>query len=547
MKLKIQKDDSLLEVKWDLPILNVIIGYIYRKSNRVSITNLRNIYKLVRLSDLSKYRNKDNIIKRIDFIQKTLEAKLEKKLENEDLVLDYCKPDFEDRTVEEIINNLPNYKNISFADMDYITNWIEDRLRYGVIENYKGKMVEILENIDSGEYNTYAEAHLAFVDWITGFQKESRKIVASNNMNMINLNDPNLVDRIEDMKQRLGNTSNIIITGMQMLNEMLSPGFRPGRLYTILGVSGGFKSAMLVKIILDCIKFNSTSYIAKTENMKPVVLYVTMENTLEESFARMYNMEIRADDMENYESAFIVDELTKAGIANNENMEMVMVYRANRTINTNDLRALIDQLAEEGKEVCMLSFDYIKRIKPVEKALTEKEELKNVTNELKQIGIDYQIPVVTAHQMNRDGAAKIEAGTKDNKENLGKFLGASNVGTAWEVMENSDFTLILNLERVKSGQMFLTMQRAKTRYRPHTALDYFNQPFEMENSFKLINDITDPQPMGVINLASEMEGVDIDDMYSRRGKRRIKNLIHDDEESTPKVGLFDLKPTNTRM
>ena len=88
-------------------------------------------------------------------------------------------------------------------------------------------------------------------------------------------------------------------------------------------------------------------------------------------------------------------------------------------------------LADDNKDVRMLILDYIKRIRPAEPAKDEKAELKNVTNELKTIAIDVDIPVITAHQLNREAAATIDAAMTSDKEDLARFVGRANIGSSY--------------------------------------------------------------------------------------------------------------------
>ena len=111
-------------------------------------------------------------------------------------------------------------------------------------------------------------------------------------------------------------------------------------------------------------------------------------------------------------------------------VDIVIRYEANRSITTDDIYSMIDDMADAGQDVIALVFDYIKRIRPAERGKDEKEELKNITNELKTLATHYDIPVISAHQMNRDAAATVDAAMQANKADLAKFLGRSNVGSA---------------------------------------------------------------------------------------------------------------------
>jgi hypothetical protein len=202
---------------------------------------------------------------------------------------------------------------------------------------------------------------------------------------------------------------------------------------------------------------------------------------------------------------------------------------------------MIDEIEATGREIIMVSFDYIKRIRPQQRAHDEKEMLKNVTNELRQVAVDYHIPIVTAHQFNRNALSVVNAASRNGEADLAKYLGGENVGSAYEVMENADMTIALNLERKRdTQQLFITFVRLKERYRPQSNLTYFNQPFSMNNDFQIIDDILKTKPLGIISLDTKMEGADVNQLFpsNSRGRSNHRNRFMDDDMVTDDV--FDL-------
>ena len=532
-------NQELLKLTWNIQLLNKIIGYVFKKSKNISRLQLRNVQKLFLSCDYTEYVARPVIMERINFILNSLDARLDKKFEDETIILEYCTPDNDEPIVDDIIKNLDKYKNLNFNEINFISKFIQDRLINGIFVNKVNDMKSIIERIEDNEFSTYAEANLAIKTWISNYNLAVRKVSSSWNDDVLDFNDPNIEERVTEINKRLGDTSSIIITGIQMLNEMLSPGFRPGKLYMFLGLTGGFKSAMLLKIILDCARYNSFSYKPRKEGATPYVLYLTMENTIDESFARVWNMAIEDTDVEKSSPKDIVKRLKEEKIVANHKIGIMFVYRPNMSIDTADLRDLIDEIESTNKEVIMVSFDYIKRIRPQQKARDEKEMLKNVTNELRQIAIDYQIPIVSAHQFNRNALATINNAMRDGKTDLAKFLGGENVGSAYEVMENPDMSIVLNLERKKDDKLlYLTFYRIKARYRPSTQLGYFNQPFKPDNSFQLQDDITKARPLGIISLDTNMNGVDADSIIPSRGRQNHRSPMMTMEKESDE--LFDL-------
>lgn len=529
-----------LKLSWNVQLLNKIIGYVFKKTKNISNLQLRNVQKLLTSCDYTDYYNRPVIMDRINFILKALEARLENKFEDEGIILEYCTPDNSNPVIDEIIKNLDKYKNLNFNELNFISQFIQDRLTYGIFLNKAKDMKSIIERMEDDEFPTFQDANNSIQEWVNDYTAARRNISTAWNDDMLDFNDPNLEERVTEINDRLGDESSIIITGIQMLNEMLSPGFRPGKLYMFLGLTGGYKSAMLLKIILDCARYNAASYIPKREGSKPYVLYLTMENTIDESFARVWNMAIENSDVEKSTPSDIIKRLKKEKIVGNDKIGVLFAYRPNMSISTADLRDIIDEIESTGKEIIMVSFDYIKRIRPQQKARDEKEMLKNVTNELRQIAIDYQIPLISAHQFNRNALATVNNAIRDGKTDLAKFLGGENVGSAYEVMENPDMSIVLNLETKKDTQrLYLTFYRIKTRYRPSTQLNYFNQPFTIDNSFQLEDDITFASPKGIISL--DTEGVNVDNVLNRRGRSMHNSPFSNITKPKEEDSVFDLE------
>ena len=509
--------------KWDIGFLNKLIGLCYKKNQYITLFNLRNLQKLMNTSDFSMYNNKSQIIKRITFIRRTLEAKLDHKFADESLIINYACNDEDDVVVNDIVSNISKYKNITHNEINYINKKIEDYLQFGSVSPFLDRMVDIIERVESGEFSTYAEAYNWIVEWVKDFSTTSRHIKSEINNGVLRFNDASIEEKVEDILQNLGSTSSIIISGMQMLNEMLAPGFRGGKLYTFAALPANFKSGLLLKTALDCIKYNGKTYRGKKDSHKKAVVYFTMENTTPETFERTFNMTVNRENVTSFSSKHVVAELRKADIIGNEDMELIVVYKPNRSISTADIRYFIEELDEDNIEVAMICFDYIKRIRPEEKAANEKEELKNVTNELRQIGIDFDIPVVTAAQLNRQAAASINAAVRGGKTDALKEIDSSMIGSAIEILENTDVMIMINMQKSKrDGQLYLSFMCVKQRYQ-QPEKPFFNQPFDT-NTFNLKDDILLKKPLGVISLSTDFEEVDMD-TYTNKGRKQHTGSI----------------------
>jgi hypothetical protein len=430
-------EDKKLPMKFDISMLNMCIGYVFKKSTQITRKSLMNMKRLFDIIDETVYVGNDQLNVRFEFIKNALDAMLSQGFETEQVIINYCSEHASDKKIfDDVLSNLPVYTKINYEEIKYINKAVEDRLKYYFIYNYKDMLYETVERIDSGDYRSFAEINETLANICTELITHTRRVKNIDSTNEFSLGDENFETSLIDVVTTLKNPARQIKTGIQKLNEILSPAFMSGRLYIFMGLPGGFKSGMLLKILRDTKKFNGDIQVKKP-GKKPCVLLITMENDVNETVERLFNMIVSDENIRKFTPKQVIKLIKENGeltVNNNNEMDIIIRYYPNRSIDTSDIYTIIDDLADEGKEVVLFLLDYIKRIRPAEKAKDEKEELKNITNELKTLALNYDIPVVTAHQLNRSGAATVDAAMQSNKEDLARFLGRSNVGSAWEVI-----------------------------------------------------------------------------------------------------------------
>ena len=523
-----------IPIKFDISMLNMFIGYIFKKSVQITRKSLMNMKRLFDIIDETVYAGNDTMEARVEFIQRALEAKLVKGFENDDIIINYCRSDTSNKYNEEIINNIPIYIKINYEEIKYINKAIEDRLQYYYLYNYKDRIYDTVERLDSGDYKSFYEINNKLTNICTELITHVRKTKSIDSTQEFSLSDENFDNNMIDIVNKLQNPSRQIKTGIKKLNEILSPAFMSGRLYIFMGLPGGWKSGMLLKTLRDTKKYNADIQVKKP-GKRPCAVLITMENDVEETIERMFNMVVSSNNIRGFTPKQVVKMVKDSGelsITNDNGLDIVIRYYPNRSIDTNDLYTIIDDLADDGREVIMLILDYIKRIRPAERGKDEKEELKNITNELKTLALEYDIPVVSAHQLNRSGASVVDAAMQSNKEDLARFLGRSNVGSAWEIIENADWVCIINVEKKRdTGQYYLTFKRVKIRYKDLSDMGYFNHPFEGENRMRLIDDLYLDKSLSEDSLVSDFGGVDL---LNKNGKRQAT-----EREDNSSSDLFD--------
>ena len=199
-----KSNSKLIKLKWDVGFLNKLIGYVFKRSKNISNSHLRNVQKLLTHCDFSLYETRPVIMERVRFLLNALDAKLDQKFEDESIILDYCTPDNENITIEDILKNLNRYKALNFKEIQYITEFVQDRLVHGVFLNRVEEMKTIIEKVEDGEYRTFEEGNRAVTEWIQGFNAERRNVSNMWTNDLLDFNDPNLVDKVTEIKARLG-------------------------------------------------------------------------------------------------------------------------------------------------------------------------------------------------------------------------------------------------------------------------------------------------------------------------------------------------------
>lgn len=551
-KIKKQKKELLdiksimlkkLEIKFDITTLDMIISFIYKDSVLRTRKTLTNIYKLFNNLNMTLYDDNPELKERIWIIQNTLYGKLVDGFENNDALKQYCldNPECSDYATD-LISEIQN-KKISHEESKYLVKKIDDTLEFGYTVTIKDIMKQILNQIDDGDFKSYKMVQEDLYDIATAIINIKRNVSSLGSDQTFSLQEESFETVIDDALQKLKDRNRIFVTGIQRLNTILSPGYMSKRLYTYLAFPGKGKSTILLKSAIDIKRYNKGVQ-TKDPDKRPAVVFLTLENDIAETVERIYNMTVDSDDIRNYSSKQIKKKMKEKGhlsITNDDNIDIIIKEYKNRELDTNDLYTIINDLSDEGIEVVTLILDYMKRIRPAEKAGDEKTELKNISNELKELAKYFDIPVITAQQLNRSGASVVDAALQAKKEDVTRLVGRDAIAGAWEILENSDWTCIINPE-VKSDtdELFLTFKMLKRRYRSTEdndklrRMDYFNHPFAQGNEICLIDDVDLPKPLSLESLATQFEPVD-----DKRGK---KNAVEREDKSKKKKTVDEESP-----
>lgn len=496
--------------------------------------SVRNINRLFTHVDLNKYTDQTLIsyIWCICYVSKQwLDG-----IVDVDLIIEGAKRTSEwDNLKDDIITSCINDQNIiSAPEARLLFDLISEALQYGSLVSIKDEYAALLDEIHldhPGAFKALAERLFAISQSLLDIKYNTNLV--TNQLTFDTGDVESVKESISQTIASLQTSNNIFKVGIRRLNTLLSPGYMNGRLYVYLGLPGAYKSGMLLKTALDIRKYN-TDFKPKTPGMKPCVLFITMENTFTETIERIWNMTFN-DPLTNYTMEEACEKLMPElgsppsdmddlsdnplerklnGLKNKGNpIEIAIKYFPYRSISTDDLFTIIQDYKEKEYEICALVFDYIKRIRPSTPAADNvKLELNRIINELKALAVITDIPVITAHQMNRAAAATVDAAARQGKGDVTKLVGREHTGDSWEIIESSDWAAILNMEyKPGTDEKYLVINVVKRRRIESGESDlskitYLAHPFS-KMGFRLIDDFKLDKVLSVSSLVTEIDSV----------------------------------------
>lgn len=430
-KIKVFFKRSILET-----IMNILL---MEHSSFRSYKTIKNFNRLFTNIDESLYVRSAELTSYIWCI-KMITKKWIDGITNRDLVIEAIQRDKDfDNIKKEIIDKHYNNQDVvSVPEAETIFSLVSEALQYGVLTVVKDNYIQLLENISLDHPGAFQELSERLFEISHSMLDIKYNTNFVSNEVIFNSEDETSIDNaIVQTMDSLKVSNNMFKTGIKRLNTLLSPAYMNGRLYLYLGTPGAGKSIILLKSALDIRKYNP-DFKPKTPGLKPAVLYITMENSFTETIERVWNMTFDNEDMTNYSYEEAKEKLMEElGFGKNENGEngsniaIEIQFHPYRSISTDDIHTLISDMKDEGLEICALCLDYVKRIRPsIPSPDSIKVELARIINELKAIALIYDIPVITAQQINRSGAAKIDNAIREGKQDVTKLVGRENVGDA---------------------------------------------------------------------------------------------------------------------
>lgn len=477
------------KITLDMTTLNVFCRYILQDARVIRMEHLVNMRRLLSIVDRSTYENDPEKVKRFNFIYKVLEARLDRNLTDMDLILLHVNGGINFQIDFLDYNNLLMDK----SNIQYCHKMVEDLLKYSFFYNEADTLQDLITRFKTSDISKRVGLIQETEQLLDRVKNKFRKTHVEDNINDVyfSLEDGTFESAITDTYNMVTNPSRRLYTGMQGFNELIGGGFESGRVYMLLGVAGVGKSLTLLNLIKQIKKYN-TVIKPKDPTKIPCIVLLTMENTVVETITRLFDMSIdNSHGMGNYELNEVIYKLrTEGGLTINDSspLDIVIKYKPNRSISTDYLYTLYEDLLDQGKEIVCLVQDHIKRIRSIDGQQDIRLELGDIVNEFKVFAADKDIPVITISHLNREATRILEETARKGNQDSGKLIGKSNTGESLLMIDNLDCGITIARDYDRDGLCYMTFHRIKMRDKGSTR-DYIAQPFLPDNPIRLVTDV----------------------------------------------------------
>lgn len=505
-----QNSSFKIDLKFDITELDLMCAYIVssnRSIHRGNIINLRNVFNIM---NMSVFGNDQECLSRIEFINKGINARLNKNLTSSDMIL---------REIAGGLGtgNVSPFRELNNTEVNWVNENMSNILKYAHFQVEADPGLALLTQLKSSDYSSRGQVVQELEQWVSGLQNKIRRSKSDELEDLtFSLIGDRFIESMSETYRQVTNPANNLVFGTQALNLLTGGGLQAGRVYTLLGLPGEGKSSTLLEMAIQLKKYNK-NYICKDPTKRPCVVLLVMENGIKETIQRMFSMCINKN-MEEYSEEQAIDVFLNAGIhvSNDDPVDLIIKYKPNLSVDTSYLYTMVEDLEDEGYEVICVLQDYLKRIRSVDGSFGGdlRLQLGAVVNEFKTFAVEKNIPVVTASQLNRVATTSIDQARLKNKSDLVRMLGRGNVGESNLILENSDWICLLAPEIDPiTGEKRLGMQRVKSRY---YIPDGFHCAYMLyvKNSIKLVEDIYLPQPAHKTTMVSEEGQMMINGMSS---------------------------------
>lgn len=248
------------------------------------------------------------------------------------------------------------------------------------------------------------------------------------------------------------------------LNKITKDGFPNKTLNVVMAGPGVGKSLIMCHHAANCLSMGKN------------VLYITMEMA-EESIASRIDanlFDIELDDLETLPKPLFKRKIDE--IAAKTNGKLIIKEYPTGQAHTNHFRALLNELNLKKQFVPDIIFvDYLNicassRIKSMGGSINSYNYIKSIAEEVRGLAVEFDVPIMSATQVNRTGYQSSDPGMEDTSESFGLPATADFMIAAVtnDELEELDQCMIIQLknryrDKSKDKKFCLGLNKAKQR------------------------------------------------------------------------------------
>ena len=533
---------------------------ILASDNTILRRQLINIKRFLDVVDREYYASDNHIDAMLITCDSLLDTKMKlgSSLKLEDIIfnINLLLPD---EDYEEVKNNLiiPQIqvaKTDSIeTELSYVSASLDQNLKFSYIIDVKEDLIDLSSELTTCSYKDFPDVLKAFRTLLTDMTAYFRSTDTSDTLNKImHTSDPAFYDYLYDTYEAISNPSSSLQTGWVALNSALGPrgGFINKNLYIFHANTNSFKSALLLHIARMIKQYNAPKLMEefKLTGKIPTILFIEAENDLDEDKESLYKMIAKKDINYNTGRAELTDSWKHTFDMDKENnpIDIAMLHVDARSLSVDDIDMNIDMLEEEGYHVIACLADYIGLIKPREEDLGKENriQLKNIADDMLSLAKNRNIPVITAHQLNRSGGAILTNTKMQGGSNAVMQMSSEFVGESYGIEQAASWSMFIDVE-THEGKKYLTCKRGKARGdrsgSSKFGLEYF--VLEIKNGIVVEDDIYLPRPL----YFEAIPNTDVNNNNNNGiGERGVID-IRDKPKTPPKDHTLTIKPTQETL
>jgi replicative DNA helicase len=175
-------------------------------------------------------------------------------------------------------------------------------------------------------------------------------------------------------------------------------------------------------------------------------------------------------------------------IQKNINSKLVVKEYAPKTVSTRHIDAYITKLGHKGFKPDIVVVDYINLILPISKGLNSYESVKEIAEQLRALSFKYNIPFVSATQIQRQGFNTTSPGMESIAESIGLAATADVICSIWQSEEDRELgTINMGMQKNRFGPNF-GHGSFKCNYETLTLKEINPDHFEVEDPKSALNE-----------------------------------------------------------